>query len=255
MAYLYFISLGLPDALLGTAWPTMYGELGASVSYMGILSMIIAFGTIISSLMSDRLTLKWGTGKETAISVGMTAIALLGFFCYCALEQTTGLWASSYLTLYKEVPGETAPFFASMFFIGITAGQALNGFLTIKCSDRQLIKMEQLIILIGIVAMLLPAGKIFSLTGLILIGLGCAPIYPCVIHSTPVYFGEEYSQALIGVQMASAYIGTCLMPPLFGFLAENISITLLPVYLLVILILMFAMYEAMLRTVNRKGRS
>ncbi|MGN1148654.1 MAG: MFS transporter [Lachnospiraceae bacterium] len=378
--YISFISLGLPDALLGAAWPTMYGEFGVSVSYAGIISMIIAFGTIVSSLMSDRLTLKLGTGKVTAISVAMTAIALLGFsisssfwmlclwaipyglgagsvdaslnnyvalhyasrhmswlhcmwgvgasvgpyimgyvlsggrpwnmgyrivgilqiiltailvfslpmwkerqskengtqgktakpltlkeivrlpgakevmltfFCYCALEQTTGLWASSYLTLHKGISGETAAFFASMFFIGITAGRAFNGFLTMKFSDRQLIKMGELIIVTGVAAMLLPMGEMVSLVGLILIGLGCAPIYPCIIHSTPIYFGEEKSQALIGVQMASAYVGTCLMPPVFGLLAEHVNIALLPVYLLIILVIMFVMHEKMLRNVNR----
>lgn len=377
--YLSFISLGLPDALLGSAWPVMYGELAVPVSYAGMISMIIAAGTIISSLLSDWLTCKLGTGKVTAISVAMTAAALFGFstcnafwmlclwaipyglgagsvdaslnnyvalhyasrhmswlhcmwgvgasvgpyimgfvlsggghwtggyrcigilqiiltailflslplwksrkdaagedekaeakpltpgqilqipgakeimvtfFCYCAVEQTAGLWASSYLALYKGVPGETAASFASMFFIGITVGRALNGFLTMKLSDTQLIRIGQGIILLGIVAMLLPLGEAVSLAGLILIGLGCAPIYPCIIHSTPAHFGADKSQALIGVQMASAYIGTCLMPPLFGLIAGHISIVLLPVYLLAILILMAVMHERMLKRVT-----
>ncbi len=377
--YLSFISLGLPDALLGSAWPVMYGELAVPVSYAGMISMIIAVGTIISSLLSDWLTCKLGTGKVTAISVAMTAAALFGFstcsafwmlclwaipyglgagsvdaslnnyvalhyasrhmswlhcmwgvgasvgpyimgfvlsggghwtggyrcigilqiiltailflslplwksrkdaagedekaeakpltpgqilqipgakeimvtfFCYCAVEQTAGLWASSYLALYKGVPGETAASFASMFFIGITVGRALNGFLTMKLSDTQLIRIGQGIILLGIVAMLLPLGEAVSLAGLILIGLGCAPIYPCIIHSTPAHFGADKSQALIGVQMASAYIGTCLMPPLFGLIAGHVSIVLLPVYLLAILILMAVMHERMLKRVT-----
>lgn len=377
--YLSFISLGLPDALLGSAWPVMYGELAVPVSYAGMISMIIAVGTIISSLLSDWLTCKLGAGKVTAISVAMTAAALFGFstcnafwmlclwaipyglgagsvdaslnnyvalhyasrhmswlhcmwgvgasvgpyimgfvlsggghwtggyrcigilqiiltailflslplwkirkdaagegekaeakpltpeqilqipgakeimvtfFCYCAVEQTAGLWASSYLALYKGVPGETAASFASMFFIGITVGRALNGFLTMKLSDTQLIRIGQGIILLGIVAMLLPLGEAVSLAGLILIGLGCAPIYPCIIHSTPAHFGADKSQALIGVQMASAYIGTCLMPPLFGLIAGHVSIVLLPVYLLAILILMAVMHERMLKRVT-----
>ena len=377
--YLSFISLGLPDALLGSAWPVMYGELAVPVSYAGMISMIIAVGTIIFSLLSDWLTYKLGTGKVTAISVAMTAAALFGFstcsafwmlclwaipyglgagsvdaslnnyvalhyasrhmswlhcmwgvgasvgpyimgfvlsggghwtggyrcigilqiiltailflslplwksrkdaagedekaeakpltpgqilqipgakeimvtfFCYCAVEQTAGLWASSYLALYKGVPGETAASFASMFFIGITVGRALNGFLTMKLSDTQLIRIGQGIILLGIVAMLLPLGEAVSLAGLILIGLGCAPIYPCIIHSTPAHFGADKSQALIGVQMASAYIGTCLMPPLFGLIAGHVSIVLLPVYLLAILILMAVMHERMLKRVT-----
>jgi len=124
----------------------------------------------------------------------------------------------------------------------------LNGFLTMRFSDTQLIRMGQGIILLGVTAMLLPMGETVSLIGLILIGLGCAPIYPCVIHSTPIHFGEDKSQALIGVQMASAYVGTCLMPPLFGLIASHVSVALLPVYLLVLLVLMAVMNERVVRT-------
>lgn len=374
--YLAFISLGLPDALLGSAWPTMYSEFDVPVSYAGIISMIIALGTIISSLQSDRLTRKLGTGKVTAISVAMTAIALLGFssshafwmlcvwavpyglgagsvdaalnnyvalhyeshhmswlhcmwgvgatvgpyimgfalsggktwntgylyigvlqivltailvfslplwkerktpespgntnenttlekpltlpqiikipgakevmlcfFCYCAIEQTAGLWASSYLTLFKGVSAETAARFAGMFFIGITVGRAINGFIAMKLQDSQMIRLGQSIIAIGVIVMLLPGHHIISLAGLILIGLGCAPVYPCIIHSTPAHFGAGQSQALIGVQMASAYVGTCLMPPIFGLIANHISIALFPVYITALLILMVIMHE------------
>lgn len=374
--YLSFISLGLPDGLLGAAWPTIYPAFSVPVSYAGILFAIISVGTVISSLLSDRLTFRLGTGRVTAISVCMTAAALFGFavsdsywmlclwaipyglgagsvdaslnnyvalhytsrhmswlhcmwgigatvgpyimgavlsggghwsggyrtvgfiqlaltvvlflslplwkertktedgsaakplplkaviaipgakqimvtfFCYCALEQTTALWASSYLALYKGVPADTAAFFASMFFIGITAGRALNGFLTMKFRDTQLIRIGQGVIMMGICAMLLPLGNAAAITGLILVGLGCAPIYPCVIHSTPEHFGAEHSQALIGVQMASAYIGNCLMPPLFGLIANHIHVALLPVYLLLILGLMVVMHEKMLRAIS-----
>ena len=372
--YLSFISLGLPDALLGSAWPTMYGEFGVPVSYAGVISMIIAVGTIVSSLQSDRLTRTLGTGKVTAISVGMTAAAIFGFsvshsfwtlclwavpyglgagsvdaalnnyvalhyasrhmswlhcmwgvgaslgpyimgyaltggggwnmgyryiallqvvltavlvlslplwktpakdaagggnpalplgqilripgakavmvtfFCYCAVEQTAGLWASSYLALHKGVPAETAAGFASLFFIGITVGRALSGFLTMKLSDSRMVRLGQGIIALGITAFLLPLGEYAALAGLLLIGLGCAPIYPCIIHSTPAHFGAEKSQAIIGVQMASAYMGTCLMPPLFGLIANHITVSLFPFYLLAILILMVFMHEALLKS-------
>ena len=176
---------------------------------------------------------------------------MVAFFCYCAIEQTAALWASSYLNLHKGVAPETAAFFASMFFIGITVGRAMNGFLTIKFSDTQLIRMGMSIVLVGIAVMLLPMGEIMSIVGLILIGLGCAPVYPCVIHSTPYHFGEDKSQAIIGVQMASAYVGTCLMPPLFGLIANHISVSLMPVYLLAILILMAVMHEKMLKEVAK----
>ena len=376
--YLAFISLGLPDSLLGSAWPTMYIQFDVPISYAGIISMIIAGGTIISSLQSDRLT-KWlGTGKVTAISVAATAVALFGFsfshsfwalclwaipyglgagsvdaslnnyvalhyksrhmswlhcmwgvgattgpyimgialsaghgwnmgyryigiiqviltsvlifslplwkgrteeteveelqtdqaengkkvlsvreilkisgarevmlcfFCYCALEQTTGLWASSYLSLHKGIPAETAAAFASLFFIGITVGRAISGFVTMKLNDIQMIRLGQGIIVAGIVAMILPGSNILAMAGLVLIGLGCAPIYPCVIHSTPAHFGADKSQAIIGVQMAFAYIGTMLMPPLFGMIARGISVALLPFYLFAILVVMIIMLE------------
>lgn len=375
--YLSFISLGLPDALLGSAWPTMYQEFQVPVSYAGIISMIISVGTIISSLQSDRLTRKLGTGKVTAISVGMTAIALFGFstshsfwmlclwaipyglgagnvdaslnnyvalhyasrhmswlhcmwgvgaslgpyvmsyalaggqpwnmgyryiailqivltailifslplwkkhpsaevsangaipdkglslpeiirirgakavmiafFCYCALESTAGLWASSYLVLHNGLDAETAASYASLFYIGITVGRAISGFVTMKLNDSQMIRLGQGIILIGIALLFLPLGTTVVLAGLIIIGLGCAPIYPCIIHSTPDHFGADKSQALIGVQMASAYVGTSLMPPLFGLIANHISVSLYPVYLLLILILMFAMHEKLVK--------
>lgn len=376
--YLSFISLGLPDALLGAAWPMMYGEFGVPLSYAGGISMIISAGTIVSSLMSDRMTQRFGPGKVTAASVAMTAAALFGlsfshsfwmlclwsipyglgagsvdaalnnyvavhyesrhmswlhcmwgvgasagpyimgwvlagglrwnmgyrcigilqivltavlllslplwkgrgaaetedgrtehaltmkeivrvpgvrelmvtFFCYCALEQTAGLWASSYLVLHSGMDAETAAGYASLFFIGITIGRGASGFLTMKCSDTQMIRLGQGVILAGIVTLLLPLDELVALTGLILIGLGCAPIYPCAIHSTPIHFGADKSQAIIGVQMASAYVGTCLMPPLFGLIADHIHVGLFPVYLLLILVLMVWMHERLLKKEN-----
>ncbi len=375
--YLSFISLGLPDSLLGAAWPMMYGEFGVPVSYAGGISMIIAVGTIVSSLQSDRMTRRMGTGKVTAISVAMTAAALFGFsvsdsywmlclwaipyglgaggvdaslnnyvalhyasrhmswlhcmwgvgasagpyimgyaltggqgwnagyryisilqigltvillfslplwkqnpaaevqeaaaaasaplglkqilhirgakevmtafFCYCALEQTAGLWASSYLVLHSGLSEETAAGYASLFYIGITVGRALSGFLTMKFRDTQMIRLGVAIIAVGIAVLFLPFGAGFSLVGLIFIGLGCAPVYPCIIHSTPTHFGADKSQAVIGVQMASAYVGTCVMPPVFGLIANGISITLFPVYLLAILVLMGVMYERLVK--------
>lgn len=370
--YISFISLGLPDSLLGSAWPTMYPQLAVPVSYAGIISMIIALGTIISSLQSDRLTRRWGTGKVTAVSVGTTALALFGFsisgsfwqlclwaipyglgagsvdaslnnyvalhyksrhmswlhcmwgvgasvgpyimgymitgggtwnsgyraiallqivltiilvfslplwkerptvgenggeaaaealslkqvvkipgvkeillcfFCYCAIESTAGLWASSYLNLYKGIPAETAAEYASMFYIGITLGRAFSGFVTMKLNDVQMIRLGQAIIGAGIVIILLPFSAEVSLIGFVIVGLGCAPVYPCIIHSTPEHFGADKSQAIIGIQMASAYVGTCLMPPIFGLIANHITAALLPLYLLALLVLMFVMHE------------
>ena len=140
-----------------------------------------------------------------------------------------------------------------MFFIGITIGRALSGFITMKLNDMQMIKMGQLIIGLGIITLLLPLGKFVSLIGLILIGLGCAPIYPCIIHSTPSHFGADKSQAIIGVQMASAYVGTCIMPPIFGLIANHITVSLFPIYLLIILIFMIVMYALLNKKTNIKN--
>lgn len=175
---------------------------------------------------------------------GVKAV-LVTFFCYCSLEQTTSLWASSYLVLNKGISAETAASFASLFFLGITAGRALCGFLTLKLNDTQMVHMGIGFIAIGIAALLLPLGETATLAGLLLIGFGCAPIYPSIIHATPSHFGADKSQAIIGVQMASAYIGNCLMPPLFGVLANHTTIAISPYYLLVILILLGTMHETL----------
>lgn len=413
--YLAFIGLGLPDSLLGAAWPAMQPSLGVPLSYAGIISMIIALGTVVSSLQSDRLTLRLGTGRVTAISVGITAAALLGFslsgsfcqlclwaipyglgagsvdaalnnyvalhyksrhmswlhcmwgvgaaagpylmgqaltggagwaagyatvaglqalltllllcslplwqkrpgaaaqarptqaqatqttqtqaaqtapasvpatqpqgvqeaeekrrplplaavvrirgvrevmlafFCYCAVEQTCGLWASSFLHLGRGMSAERAAGLAALFFLGITAGRAVSGFLTLRLNDARMIRLGQQLLLLGTILLLLPLeGCAFA--GLLLAGLGCAPIYPCIIHATPSHFGKEQSQAIIGVEMAAAYIGTMLMPPLFGVLAGRIAVTLLPLYLLALLALMTAMTERLERKTGQRAR-
>ena len=373
--YISFISLGLPDALLGAAWPTMSVEFGVPISYAGIVSIIISCGTIVSSLLSDRLTHRFGPGKVAAVSVMLTAAALAGFafsgnywmlclwaipyglgaggvdaalnnyvalhyasrhmswlhcmwglgasvgpyimgfalthslgwnggywiiavlqiilsgaimlslplwkkqpnaaseetaskplsmkqifsipgakevviafFCYCGLEQTAGLWASSYLVLKDGLDPERAASLASLFYIGITVGRALSGFLTYKFSDTNMIRLGQVVLCVGVVVMLMPMGYMATMVGLILVGLGCAPIYPSVIHSTPAHFGAENSQALVGVQMASAYVGCLLLPPVFGLIANHVSAAWLPWYLAAILVLMVIMCEFL----NRK---
>lgn len=381
--YLAFISLGLPDSLLGSVWPNMYQQFNVSLSASGLIFMIIAFGTILSSLASDYLSKKLSTGLITFISVAMTCIALFGFsisdsyiklclwaipyglgagsvdaalnnyvalhykshhmswlhcmwgigassgpyimglvlskgytwnkgyltisiiqlvltiilfislplwknnksvdntekqenkkpltvkqilsipgavgtfiafFCYSAVEQTTSLWASSYLVLHLGIDASLATTFASLFFIGITVGRFINGFITFKLNDRQLIYLGCFIILAGIICLLIPVNDTISLIGLILIGLGCAPIYPCIIHSTPDNFGADNSQAMIGIQMASAYIGTCLMPPLFGLIANNINISLFPYYLLLVLLILSLSYTLCLKAIKKNRK-
>lgn len=368
--YLAFIGLGLPDSLLGAAWPMIYPQFGVPVSSMGLISMIISAGTILSSLNSSRLTRALGAGKVTLLSTVLTALALLGFgmsrslwqlcfwavpyglgagsvdaalnnyvalhyasrhmswlhcmwgvgtiigpslmsaaltgghgwsggylltalvqglivavlllslplwgrptsgngsetetaalslrevltipgakevmlcfFGYCALESTAGLWAASYLTLARDIPAETAAGFAALFYLGITAGRAVSGWIAPRLGDDGMIRLGLWGIGLGLAALLLPGPAAVSLAGLVIIGLGCAPIYPSIIHSTPAHFGAHRSQAVIGVQMASAYVGSMAMPPLFGLMARQITPALFPFYLLVLLGLMAWMHH------------
>ncbi len=368
--YIAFISLGLPDALLGSAWPSMHGQLNVPVSYAGIISMIISAGTIISSLFSDKMNRRLGTGKVTAISVGLTAISLLGFslsgsffmlcvialpyglgagavdaalnnyvalhykarhmswlhcfwgvgatigpyimgacltgglkwssgyqiigilqviltailifslplwkksneaeeegqiqnkvgmgkllrlpgvkevliafFCYCAVEQTAGLWGASYMVMERGMSAENAAKWASLFYLGITIGRFICGFISMRMSDKAMIRLGQGMIAAGILLLIFPWGNLIMCIGLVVVGLGCAPIYPSIIHETPTNFGAGLSQALIGMQMAFAYVGTTVMPPLFGVLAGSVGIWLYPFYLLIITLLMIWMVE------------
>ena len=175
---------------------------------------------------------------------------MIAFFCYCALEQTAGLWTSSYMVLHKGVSAEAAASYASMFYIGITIGRFISGFLTMKFNDKQMIRLGMSILSIGVIVLFLPLSEYIALAGFILIGIGCAPIYPCIIHSTPDIFGADKSQAIVGVQMASAYVGSLLMPSVFGILANHITVALLPMYLGVIFVVMFVMYERLVKNVT-----
>ncbi|HOK43998.1 MAG TPA: MFS transporter [Thermoclostridium caenicola] len=372
--YLAFISLGLPDSLLGTAWPAAYRELGVSVSMAGFLYAVVSFGTIISSLNSGRIIRRFGTGVTTTVSVAMTAAALLGFsvspsfgimfffaiplglgagsvdaalnnyvalhygarhmnwlhsfwgigaslgpaimsfcltrgswrsgyatigwiqtalvmvligslplwtrlsaaskagqnagrifsakelvkmpgarqvliafFCYCAVEATAGLWGSSFLVLTKGIAPDTAASWVSLYYFGITFGRLLSGFLTLRISNKNLVRLGQGLIVLGILLIMTASMDVVLLCGFFTIGLGCAPIFPALIHDTPENFGSEASQSFMGLQMACAYVGTTVMPPLFGFLGENLSMGLLPIYLLVNTLVMVAMLERLNR--------
>ena len=376
LIYLAFISLGLPDSLLGSGWPAMHAELNVPVSFMGIVSMVISGGTIVSSLMSDKLTRKLGTRWVTVISVFLTVVALfgfsfstkfgmliafavpyglgagaidaalnnyialhykakhmswlhcfwgvgtivspfimgyaltnsvwnngyrtvgfiqlvigiillitlpvwnvnnngdireqksvgllnalkikgvpfllLGFFAYCAAEATSMQWASTYFAQVKGISAERSANFASLFYIGITAGRFISGFITDKLGDRKMIITGTCILICGIIALLIPtASYTAAFAAFIVIGLGCAPIYPCIIHSTPNNFGAENSGAIIGIQMASAYVGSTFIPPLFGLLGNWAGFEIMPVFLLVFVILMISMTELTFRTTQK----
>lgn len=344
--YLAFISLGLPDSLLGSAWPVMYERLRVPVDYAGLISMIVAAGTVVSSLFSGKVISRFGVPIVTTFSVLLTALALMGFslfgeflylcllaiplglgagsvdsalnnyvalhfeakhmnwlhsfwgvgaaigpiimaghfakgdswssgygtvawiqlglvvilvlslplwaknkepeqteessksegffsligrveglkqallvfFLYCTIEATFGLWGASFLVFEKGFEADQAARLTSLYFLGITIGRFLSGFLTAHFSNKQLVYLGQGIIGLGLILLFLP----FSATiipGFLLVGLGCAPIFPSLLHETPVNFGAKNSQTIMGMQMASAYVGITLMPFLFGKLA------------------------------------
>lgn len=369
--YVSFISLGLPDSLLGSAWPSMYGGLDVPISFAGFVSMIITGGTIVSSLFSDRLIKKIGTGRVTLISVAMTAAALVGFsmsdafwmlclwavpyglgagsvdaalnnfvalhykarhmswlhcfwglgatagpyimgycltggltwnsgyrtiaiiqivltaillfslplwkkqsdevaveaemaadlgirgllklagakpilvafFCYSSLEQVTGLWGSSYMVIERGISPDTAAKWIALFYLGITVGRFVCGFITMKLGDKKMIRLGQVLAIVGIGTLFVSLGDTVLYCGFILIGMGCAPIFPSLLHATPDHFGKEVSQSIMGIQMACAYMGSTLMPPITGFLAEHVSMKLFPFVLLFMVITMIFMVE------------
>ena len=375
--YLAFISLGLPDSMLGAAWPLMRSELGLPLEGAGLVSVIITVGTIISSLLTGRLIRKLGTGRLTTLSVLTTALALLGysfttsylwlclmavpmglgagavdaslndfvarnysskhmswlhafwgvgatagpllmagmisltgrwqngyrsvsfvqfglvailiaslslwkkfdhasveahsvklsngsiwkipgmgpnlaaFFAYCSLELTAGLWFASYLVQIRGVKPETAAAWAASYYFGIMLGRMINGFLTLRFSSKTLIRAGQTSILLGILLLFL-RGNTFSLIGLLLVGMGCAPIYPSMLHETPARFGKENSSRLMGIQMASAYVGLSVAPPLVGLLASRWSLQIFPFALLILLALMVWGSETVNRVVTGK---
>ena len=378
LIYLAFVSMGLPDSLLGSAWPSIYPALNVPISAVGIVTVLISSGTVISSALSDKLIRRFGTACVTVACTLLVAVSLFGFsfaqslaglciwalpyglgggsidaalnnyvalhyksrhmswihffwgvgaaaspyimsavlaggrmwtagyrivgvvqtvmgvllfmslpiwkksvsaaeeneaanlsirqifalpgaapiliafFCYCALETTAGLWAASYMTLHRGIDPTTAAAWASIFYLGITIGRFFNGFVADRFGDRQMVRCGQLIVLLGVMLLLLPLGKTGSFLGLLLIGLGEAPIYPCLLHATPVNFGRENSQAIMGKQMACAYIGSTVMPPVFGLIAQWVSISLYPVYLLVFALLMIAMSERVNALVGKR---
>ncbi|KAB7671255.1 MFS transporter [Bacillus sp. B1-b2] len=390
--YLAFISLGLPDSLLGTAWPVMQVELAAPLEMAGFLFMMIAIGTIISSLLSGKVLKRFGTGKVTFVSVLMTACALLGiqfapsivwlvvcaiplglgagavdsglndyvathykahhmswlhcfwgvgattgpiiisqfiandnawrngylliaclqfalviilfltlplwkkvkpnnmsteqiksesynqaieehnenksplrikgvnlalasFLFYCGVEATVGLWGSSFLVEVKGLSASTAAQWVSLYYGGITVGRLITGFITFKWTNRTLVRTGQMIALLGTIILLLPLPAIYSLIGFIVIGLGLAPIFPCMLHETPARFGNKHSQSIMGYQMALAYTGTTFLPPLLGFLASHSTIGIFPLSIAIFVMAMYFCTEILNRVIKNQRLS
>lgn len=378
--YLVFISLGLPDSLLGSGWPTMRLVFDQPLSAAGAVSMIITGGTICSSLLSERLTAKFSTRGVTVASVFLSAAALfgfsvstrfwmlclwavpyglaagcidsainnyvalhyrsrhmswlhcfwgvgtvispcvmswalrhsgwqlgyrtvalmqlaiggvlvltlpvwnihrdeaqtaragqvlgirgalkikgaptlfVGFFAYCGAEGTSILWASSYLAGERGFSAQRAAASAAVLYVGITVGRFVSGFIADKVGDRGMIRLGTGAIAAALAVLALPGGgELGALLGLGLLGLGNAPVYPAIIHATPANFGAENSQGIIGMQMASAYVGSTLMPPLFGLIANRAGLGWMPLFLALLILLMITMLEATFRTVAKKG--
>ncbi len=377
LIYVSFISLGLPDSLLGSAWPSMLGEIAVPVWGAGLLQMATSLCTILSSLNCARLIRRFGTGRLTAYSTGLTALALLGFsfapgyvwlllmavplglgagavdaainnyvaqhceprhmnwlhcfwgvgtvvsplilsaalsaglkwrwgyravfalqmtlcivmlltlglwkrgnveeeekrakalsvrqvlalpgakagmvnfLCYCGAEQTFMLWSATYLVMARGMDEVRAASLASIFFVGMTLGRGVSGFMTMRFTPRQMVRIGQTILFVGCVLLLLPAG-VTVIPGLLLCGLGCAPIYPNIVQDTPRNFGAENSQAVIGVQMAFAYCGSLFMPTVFAFLADTVGYALMPVFALALLAAMIVLFGVQAKIVDRQ---
>jgi len=379
--YISFISLGLPDALLGSAWTVMYKDINTFIEFAGAIAMIICSGTIISSLLTSRIIRRFKVGKVVAVSVGMTAVsliafslaksiwlillfsiplglgagavdavlnnfvalyfkprhmnwlhcfwgvgatggplilsfylknngtwrngymtigilqsvlviilivslplwnivsskdeenshtnsefisnrkafnikgvklALITFLFYCSLETGTGLWTASYLTTQRGITATKAALWVSMYYGGITIGRFLSGIISEKIKGENLIRGGLTIILIGIMMFIIPLPPIFCMVGLILIGLGCAPIYPSMIHLTPGRFGTTASQAVIGLSMASAYVGSTFMPPVVGAISTFTSLKILP-YTFLVFVLGMLMASEILRNYSSEN--
>lgn len=234
----------------GATWHSGYRIIG--------LMQMVLFAFLFFSLPIWRGESKQTPGEKTRVLSLKQAMQIPGakevfatFFCYCALEQTCMLWTSSYLALYRGLNTQVAAQGASLFFVGITLGRAISGFLTSRLNDTALIRMGQGVIALSLVLMLLPLGTWMCMGAVFLAGLGCAPIYPCIIHSTPENFGAENSQGVIGMQMAFAYLGNLLTPPVFGLLAQNITPGLLPWFLGLLLAAMAVFHQRLLRKVGR----
>lgn len=377
--YVTFISLGLPDAVLGSAWPEMYLDLNSTIPAAGIMAMIVSGGTIISSLFSAKLIDTFGTAKVTVISVTMTAFgllgisftpnffvmcllgiplglgagavdsalnnfvalhynakhmnwlhsfwgvgatvgplimsfflmkqsgwqagylfisilqfilviglfltlplwkkaghteiateekvntslkdlvkipgakpALVGFFCYCAIEMIAGLWGSSYLVLHKGMSAATAAKWVAFFYLGITIGRFISGLMAMRLNNIMMIRIGQVFIVLGAFLMLISYSNHFQVVGLLLLGLGCAPIFPSMLHETPNRFGRKISQGIMGIQMATAYVGSTFMPPLVGYITGQVGFGLFPVIILLFGITMILATEKINKLLAKK---
>ncbi len=373
--YLIFISLGLPDSLLGSGWPSMHTTFGVPSSYAGFVSMTISFMTIISALASPYLIRRVHTKWIVIVSIFLTVVGLVGFsvapaywflficavpyglgagsidssvnhyvasnypasvmnflhcfygvgavispsimalalrkagwiegyrwtayiqtfillvvilslplwnkggneeedksdsagivetmkvpgvihtlaafFAYCAGEATCFLWTSSYFAGTKEgIPSPVIAAFASLIFGGLMTGRIISGFASKHVGDRMLIRIGIIVELTGIALVAIPTtGYVIAAIGFVVIGTGMGPVYPSIQHMAPENFGKRYSASVIGLQMASAYVGMTFMPMVFGLIQQTIGIGIMPLYLLVFALLNIFLIESAYRRI------
>lgn len=368
--YLIFISLGLPDSLLGSGWPAMHAAFSVPSSYAGYVSMAISFMTIISALLSPIMIKRFHTKWIVIVSIFLTVMGLIGFsistsyamlfvfavpygmgagaidasvnhyvannysgsvmnflhcfygvgavispnimavalskaswnegyrwtayiqifilliciislplwkknesdsnkqeeevarirealkrpgvvltliafFAYCSGEATCFLWTSSYFAGVKEgLTDHLIASFGSLIFGGLMLGRLISGFVSNRLGDRMLIRIGIFVEVVGILLVMIPvASFIPAAIGFVIIGTGMGPVYPAIQHMAQTNFGERYSAAVIGLQMASAYIGSTFMPMIFGNIQEKIGIGIMPFYLLIFAVLNIWMLE------------
>ena len=359
--YISFIAVGLPDSLLGVAWPVMYVEFGLPISVNGYIAMMMSACTIVSSLFSARINHKIGTGVVTAISTAMTALALFGYAysenvvclfllaiplglgagaidsglnsfvalhysvaqmnflqCFyglgvlispwlmsmalgtegdwrkgylivaviqsaltvltvaalplwknmekrvvaqektetkilsvkqllrtpgvgisclafalaCGMELSFGTWCSTYFVEAKGVPANYAAQITVLFYVGMTAGRFLSGLFAKKLTPTQMLWISGAALLVAVLVLMLPVGLGVSAVALLLAGVGVGPLFPNLVHLTPVAFGRDVASSVIGMQMSASYLGITLMPAVFGVLAQHIGVSLFPGFLL-----------------------
>lgn len=376
MVYVAFISLGLPDSVLGAAWPIMQIDLNMGLAAAGPIQMVVSAGTVVSSLMSGKIINRFGTGRVMLVSVLMTALALLGFsiapgyvwlfvfaiplglgggavdsglndfvarhfaarhmnwlhcfwglgasvgpiilsgalnteggwrlgytiigclqmllvlalllsqktwrkvekkdaedmaaktggkkrrpkgvalglmsfFFYCGAESCMFLWTASFLVGSRGATAEQAAGWASLFLIGMTIGRLVSGLVADRIGGKNMIRIGQVGCAIGIALMFVP-NMYVAAAALFVLGVGCAPIYPMTIHETPRRFGEENSANMVGLQMACAYTGSTLVPPVLGMICGAMGTIALPVLQVIFLIAQVYCSETLNRRVANR---
>jgi fucose permease len=379
--YLAYIGIGLPNSLLGAAWPAMYEYVGVPLSYAGGISLAISLGMALASFFSERILIgigyfkgglfpltvialalfgfslfrpfysicilglilgigigmnesslngivvksfsaihmnwmhcTWGLGSAAGpvimawtisaysswklgyqisggILVAITAIfllslpfwkkagmagsateievpakhktlgeifsipgakaAILSVFFYCSTEMTIILWGTSYMVFFKDIDKATAAGWLALFYVGMTLGRFFSGLFSLKLTNNILIKSGQVGILLGAIILLTSTSSTLLAGGMLVLGLGSAPIFPSLLLATAEHFDNEFAQAILSMELTAAFLGNAFVPLLFGGLAAMWGYGIFPVALLITLALFVVSVEAMNR-ITRK---